>query len=124
MKLKFAQQASVLIVSAVRLLNDGLVEALGRDDGLSVSRYCSNLEEALAKDPKLSPYDVELPPQVRIVVPALAETTESAIAWVEVGVAGYIPKTAGLADVAPILVGSIRASKSASVLWLFTHAKT
>jgi DNA-binding NarL/FixJ family response regulator len=44
-------------------------------------------------------------PHVLVVVLALTETAENVVAWAEAGVVGYIPKTAGLADVLPTLLG-------------------
>jgi DNA-binding NarL/FixJ family response regulator len=44
-------------------------------------------------------------PQLQTVVIALAETSDNVTAWAEVGVAGYIPQTAGLREVGPILLG-------------------
>jgi DNA-binding NarL/FixJ family response regulator len=43
-------------------------------------------------------------PQLPVVVIAVAETAEEVVAWAEAGAAGYIPRTAGVADIAPLLV--------------------
>jgi len=45
---------------------------------------------------------------------AVAETPEKVIAWAEAGAAGYIPKTASLADIAPLLVGILRGKQACS----------
>jgi DNA-binding NarL/FixJ family response regulator len=125
------RQASIVVVSEVRFLSDGLAEAIGRGGVLSVSGYCCNLEETLVKIPELRPDIVlldaavpdaiglvskihKLASQVRVVVLALAETAESVITWAEVGVAGYIPRTASLADITPILLGIIRGEQVCS----------
>ena len=125
------RQPSVLIASEVRLLGEGLAEAFSRDGGLLVSGYCSDLEETFAKVLELRPDIVLLDaafrdgfglvgrisdaaPEVRAVVLALAETVEGVIAWAEAGAAGYIPRTAGLAEVVPTLVGIMRGEQTCS----------
>jgi two-component system nitrate/nitrite response regulator NarL len=119
------KQLSVLIVSEVRLLGEGLMEAFSHNGDLLISGYCSDLEETFAKVLELMPNIVLLDaafrdgfglvgriwdaaPEVRVVVLALAETAEGVIAWAEAGAAGYIPRTAGLAEVVPTLVGIMR----------------
>jgi len=125
------RQPSVLIASEVRLLGEGLAEAFSRDGVLLVSGYCSDLEETFAKVLELRPDIVLLDaafrdgfglvgrisdaaPEVRAVVLALAETVEGVIAWAEAGAAGYIPRTAGLAEVVPTLVGIMRGEQTCS----------
>ena len=125
------RQLSVLIASEVRLLGEGLAEAFSRDGGLLVSGYCSDLEETVAKVLELRPDIVLLDaafrdgfglvgrisdgaPEIRVVVVALAETAEGVIAWAEAGAAGYIPRTAGLAEVVPTLVGIMRGEQTCS----------
>src|SRR5262249_68413 len=113
----------------VRLLGEGLAEALDRDASLSVSGYCADPEEILAKVVALEPEIVLLDaafrdgfglverirgaaPDARVVVLALDETPEGVIAWAEAGAAGYIPRTAGLADVVPTLMGIMRGEQN------------
>jgi DNA-binding NarL/FixJ family response regulator len=43
-------------------------------------------------------------PQIPVVVMAVGETSEEVISWAEAGAAGYIPRTAGLAEIVPLLV--------------------
>jgi two-component system, NarL family, nitrate/nitrite response regulator NarL len=112
---------NVLIVSKVRLLGEGLALALSRHHAASSFQLCIDLEDSLVKISRLPPdvvlLDAALPegtdsvsrilvagPEVKVVVFAVAETSDNIIAWGEAGVAGYIPRTAGLADVAPLLV--------------------
>lgn len=125
------RQLSVLIASEVRLLGEGLAEAFSRDGGLLVSGNCSDFEETFAKALELRPDIVLLDaafrdgfglvgrlsdavPEIRVVVLALAETAEGVIAWAEAGAAGYIPRTAGLAEVVPTLVGIMRGEQTCS----------
>jgi DNA-binding NarL/FixJ family response regulator len=125
------RRLGVLIVSEVRLLGEGLAEALDRNGALSISGYCADPEETLAKVLQLSPEIVLLDaafrdglglvgriwdaaPEARVVVLALAETAEGVIAWAKAGAAGYIPRTAGLAEVVPTLVGIMRGEQTCS----------
>jgi DNA-binding NarL/FixJ family response regulator len=110
-----------LIVSDVRLFSEGLAETLGRSTVLSAVAHCSDFSQAAARLQTCRPDMVLLDasmlhglafvrsirhtePHVLLVVLALSETTENVIAWAEAGVAGYIPKTAALADVLPTLL--------------------
>jgi DNA-binding NarL/FixJ family response regulator len=119
---EYLSHPTLLIVSDVRLFSEGLAEALGRHPLLSVAGQCRDSREALVKVTKLRPdillIDASMPdglslvgdvrrvaPTVLVVVLALNETPEVVITWAEAGVAGYIPKTAGLSDVVSILVG-------------------
>jgi two-component system nitrate/nitrite response regulator NarL len=116
---------NVLILSAVRLLGEGLAQALGRADATSTFGVCVDLEDGLIRISGLPPdivlLDAALPegsdsvgrilvaaPQVKVVVFAVAETSDNIITWAQAGVAGYIPRTAALADVAPLLVAIMR----------------
>jgi DNA-binding NarL/FixJ family response regulator len=47
----------------------------------------------------------DIAPETPVVVIAVTETVDEVIAWAEAGAAGYIPKTASLTDIAPLLVG-------------------
>jgi DNA-binding NarL/FixJ family response regulator len=126
-----ARSPKLLIVSDVRLFSEGLTEALGRSPLLSTVDHCANWPEALAKLPACRPdivlIDASIPdglglvynirqiaPEVLLVVLALTDTVESVISWVEAGVSGYIPKTAGLADVLPTLLGIQRGEQMCS----------
>jgi DNA-binding NarL/FixJ family response regulator len=121
----------VLIVSEIRLLREGFAEALGRTGHFSISVRCASPDQALAEiassRPDVSVLDASLPdaidwvrkvrelaPQVRVVALAVAETVDAVIAWAEAGVAGYIPRTAGLADVGAILVGILEGEQVCS----------
>jgi DNA-binding NarL/FixJ family response regulator len=122
---------SLLIISEVRLFSEGLAEALGRSPLLSAVQHCAGWSEAMAKIPTMRPdmflVDASihggtalvralrgLAPQGLVVVVALNETPDSVIAWAEAGVAGYIPKTAGLGDVLPTLLGIRRGEQACS----------
>jgi DNA-binding NarL/FixJ family response regulator len=116
---------NVLILSAIRLLGEGLAQALGRDDATSTFGACFDLEDGLIRISRLSPdivlLDAAFPegsdsvgrilvvaPQVKVVVFAVAETSDNIITWAQAGVAGYIPRTAALSDVAPLLLAIMR----------------
>jgi DNA-binding NarL/FixJ family response regulator len=125
------RRISVLIVSEVRLLGEGLSEAFDRNEGLSIFGYCADPEETLAKVLELRPEIVLLDaafrdglgmvgriwdaaPEARVVVLALTETAEGVIAWAKAGAAGYIPRTAGLSEVFPTLVGIMQGEQTCS----------
>jgi two-component system nitrate/nitrite response regulator NarL len=112
---------SLLVVSEVRLFSEGLAEVFGRSSALSAVSHRSTLSEAIAALPTLKPdimlldasiqdgFDFvrrvhQIAPHMLRVVLALTETAENVIAWAEAGVEGYIPKTAGLAEVIPTLL--------------------
>jgi DNA-binding NarL/FixJ family response regulator len=113
--------STVLIVSTIRFLREGLAEALGGNSLLEVSGLSSNLDEALISMRELKPaivlLDANFPngagavrvfravdPVPRVVVFAVAETEENIITWAEAGAAGYIPNTAALDDLFQLLV--------------------
>lgn len=106
----------VLVVSDVRLLADGLAQALKLDEDVSDCCSCVTSEEGFAKVPDLHPdivlLDAAVPdgphsvrrvlsaaPDVSVVVFGIAETSDDVITWAEAGVAGYISRTTALADV-------------------------
>ena len=122
---------SILIISEVRLFGEGLAAALKGDRYVTGSGHCADSKEALTALTRLLPDIVlldaafpngfelvgiipKLAPRVRVVALALVETPESVIAWAEAGVAGYIPRTAGLADVGSILTGIMRGEQVCS----------
>jgi DNA-binding NarL/FixJ family response regulator len=111
----------ISIVSEVRFLRESLAEVVPRAGTLLISGLFSNLEEALVgiveNQPDVVLLDEAFPdghsavgqircaaPQIPTVVIAVAESAEEVITWAEAGAAGYIPKTAGVADIAQLLV--------------------
>jgi CheY-like chemotaxis protein len=92
--------STVLIVSAIRFVREGLAQALGGNSLLKVSGLSANLDEALISARELKPavilLDANFPdganairliraadPEPRIVVFAVAETEENIITWAE-----------------------------------------
>jgi DNA-binding NarL/FixJ family response regulator len=113
--------ARILIVSEVRFVRESLAELLGRDNSISISGLFGDLEElllgirpgstdivlideAFPEGPAVIGRIRTIAPQILAVVIAVKETAENIITWAEAGVAGYIPKTAGLAEIVPLLV--------------------
>jgi two-component system, NarL family, nitrate/nitrite response regulator NarL len=111
----------ILIISEVRFLRESLAELLGRDNLTSISGLFGKLEELLpaihAGSSEIVLLDEAFPdgpavigrirnvaPQILVVVIAVAETAENIITWAEAGAAGYVPRTAGLAEIVPLLV--------------------
>jgi len=122
---------SVLIVSEIRLFGEGLAQALARSSRLFVCGFCADLDDAFAKISQLQPdivlFDAALgngsdaiarmrsiAPRVRVVALAVCETPQNIIAWAEAGAAGYIPNTAGLSEVVPLLTDVMRGEQSCS----------
>ncbi len=108
------------IISHVRFIRESLAEVLPRAGSLSISGVFANPCEALPSLKELRThlvlFDEALPaglaavtairnavPEIPIVVIGVTETVEEIVGWAEAGAAGYIPKTASLADIAPIL---------------------
>lgn len=109
----------------MRFLRENLAEFLAREGELSVAGVFADSQEALIgianNQLDLLLVDDALPggraavrqikgvaAQTLIVVIAVAETAQKVISWAEVGAAGYIPRTAGLAEIIPLLVEIVR----------------
>jgi two-component system, NarL family, nitrate/nitrite response regulator NarL len=126
-----ASPIRIFIVSDVRFLRESLAEVLPRGGTLLVSGVAADLQSAI-KDLAYNQSDIllldaGLPDgrvaverirdtalQTPVVVIAVAEAADEVIAWAEAGAAGYIPKTAGVADIAPLLVGIARGRQECS----------
>jgi two-component system, NarL family, nitrate/nitrite response regulator NarL len=121
----------VLIISDVRFLRESLAEVLPRAGALSISGVFAGVQEAMSvianNQADIILFDEALPgglpairqiravaPQIPVVVAAVADTAEEVIAWAEAGATGYIPRTAGLADIIPLLVGIMRGKQACS----------
>jgi DNA-binding NarL/FixJ family response regulator len=122
---------SVLIASEVRLLGEGLARALARERLISVCGYCADLEDAVAKLAQLKPDVVLLNatlltgsqtiarmratmPAVRVIALAIMEEPDNVIGWAEAGAAGYVPGTAALRDLPPLLADIMRGEQPCS----------
>lgn len=126
-----APRLSVLIISEVRLLGEGLALALDREGSLSVCGCAGDVADSLRKIVELRPDIVLLNAvlqtgidairriraaglPVKIVALAVAEDPTDVIAWAEAGAAGYIPSTAALDDVVPLLADIMRGEQPCS----------
>ena len=100
-----------------------LAEILEASPGLAVCGLSSTIQDALSVARTLRPdiilLDVafsggvataarlrEAAPAAYVIALAVAETAENVLAWAEAGVAGYVPNTASVADLAR-LIGQI-----------------
>lgn len=110
----------ISIISDVRFLRESLAEVLPSTSML-ISGLFADARDAIkllaSNQPDIVLLDAALPNglaavgeirgvawQLPVVVIAVAETAEEVIAWAEAGAAGYIPRTAGVADIVPLLV--------------------
>ena len=114
----------ISIISDVRFFRESLATVLPSTGMVSVSSLFADAGDAIkflaSNQPDIVLLDAALPNglasvgQIRdvarelpVAVIAIAETAEEVVAWAEAGATGYIPRTAGVADIAPLLV-SIR----------------
>ena len=108
--------ARVVIVSGLRLLRDGLAEALTHATGICVVAAVADAERARAAivdhEPSLVLLDIELrdslglvralhnaPRAPRIVVFAVSDSKDALLAYIEAGIDGYVPRDGSVADV-------------------------
>ncbi|MGB8898415.1 MAG: response regulator transcription factor [Methylocella sp.] len=121
----------ISIISDVRFVRESLAEILPREGVLSIYSLAADVGSAIVavagNRPDIVLFDGGVPdgaaaigrirhvaPQIPIVVMAVAETAADVIAWAEAGAAGYIPKTAGLGEIAPLLVGIAQGKQACS----------
>jgi DNA-binding NarL/FixJ family response regulator len=121
----------IQIVSDIRFLRESLAAALAREGALEVVGAFANTEDALSYSALATPdiilLDEALPnglsavarirqvaPTILPVVIAVTEVPEQVIAWGEAGVAGYIPRTCGVAEIFPLLVDIRRGQQACS----------
>lgn len=110
----------VSIISDVCFLRESLAEILPRKGAVSITGLFADLRSALPyianKQPDIILLDAGLPngstavgqirgavPQVPVIVIGLADAPSQIIAWAEVGASGYIPRTARISDIVPLL---------------------
>lgn len=122
---------AVLIASEIRLLGEGLAMALGREGTFRICGCSGDVEDTLQQIALLQPDIVLLNAalqtgmaairriraagaMVKIVALAVAEDPTDVIAWAEAGAAGYIPSSAGLDDVVPLLGNIMRGEQPIS----------
>ena len=108
--------ARVVIVSGLRLLRDGLTDALGRAAGITVVAAAPDAERARGAisvhQPTLVLIDVELrdslalvralhasEPAPRIVVFAVSDSEDALIRYIEAGIDGYVARDGSIADI-------------------------
>src|SRR5215472_12807999 len=116
------QRSRFLIVSGIRFLSEGLGEILAREPWIEISGVSTCVSDAVSTSHALLPDFIlldaaldgglaavaqlrDVVPGVRVVALAIAETEQDVFSWAEAGIAGYIPKTAALADLVQLLVG-------------------
>src|SRR5690349_4246596 len=94
------QSLRVFILSNIRLLAEGLVQALERDDKVSTCWCCTDFPESLARISDLQPelvlldsalqegpeavrHILRVEPQAKVVVFGVTETSDDIIAWAQ-----------------------------------------
>jgi DNA-binding NarL/FixJ family response regulator len=114
------RRRGLIVVSQVRFVRESLGEILDREVGWTTLELCADLDAAQRACRALQPdavlLDAAFPdgahavgdlravaPRSRVVAFAVTETEDDVIAWAEAGIAGYVPNTAGLADLAMML---------------------
>ena len=114
---------SLLILSDIRFLREGLAAVLARDGAFVIGGVAADLGEAVAaltmQSSPIILIDATLPdglgavarlrqvaPSAQIVALALRETEAEVIAWAQAGVCGYVPRSVGLSELADF-VGKI-----------------
>jgi len=122
---------TLLILSAIRFLREGLAEVLARDGAFAIVGTAADLDEALeiarARRPQIILLDAVFPNglaaartlgeqnlQISIVALALAETEDDVIAWAEAGISGYVPRTAAMAELVGLLSDVVRGEQTCS----------
>lgn len=115
----------VLILSDVRFIREALASILGQECGLLIIGVAGDLDEAEALSRacviNVVLLDTSLPdglaavgrikafaPDAAVVALGLAETNENVIVWAEAGVAGYVSRSAGLAELTGAICGILR----------------
>ena len=128
---KYRPSSTVLILSEIRFLREGLAEAIERDSPFSISGLFAELDDALVfvrhAKPDIVLIDVAFPngtvavrqirgtvAEVQVVVFAVSETEQNIVTWAEAGVAGYIPATAALRDLVELVTGIMRGEQLCS----------
>lgn len=108
--------ARVVIVSGLRLLRDGLSEALAQSAGMSVAAAVADAERAraaiAAHEPTVVLVDIELrdslalvrainelPAVPRVVVFAVSDSDDALLPYIEAGISGYVARDGSIADV-------------------------
>ena len=125
------RQLSLLILSDIRFMREGLAEVFGRDDVFQTISVAADPGEAIAMMraamPDLVLIDAALPdglagvgrlrrvaPRIRIIALAVAETEAEIIGWAAAGACGYVPRSAALADLVGFLSGIMRGEQTCS----------
>ena len=105
----------ILVVADIRLYREGLAQTLGREEGLTIAGAAADLEDALkcvrAQRPDVVLIDQAMPdslaavraigvvaPKVKVVALAVRDMDRDVIACAEAGVAGYVPREAGVPE--------------------------
>lgn len=116
---------SLLIASEIRLFRDGLAELLARRESMRVIGIATDCDEAVLRARDLRPDVIVLDqaladslilaralsktePHIRVVALGVPDAGESALAFAEAGVAGYVPRSGSVQDLVDAVEGAVR----------------
>jgi DNA-binding NarL/FixJ family response regulator len=125
------QSLRAVLVSDARLFCEGLCEVLARQSRMAVVGIAENgdqaLDHAMTLHPDVILLDTGLPdgrfivarlfravPEIPVVVMGVAETEQAVLAWVEAGAAGYLHRSASIADLMVIATLAMRGEQACS----------
>jgi DNA-binding NarL/FixJ family response regulator len=127
-----ARPLSLLILSDIRFMREGLANVLRREEQafqtIDIAAHVGEAIKAMqAGLPDVVLIDAALPdglaaaarlrgfaPGIRIIALAVAETEADVIAWAEAGASGYVPRSAALADLVVFVTGIMRGEQACS----------
>jgi len=121
----------ILVIADTRLYREGLAEVLGRDESLEVVAAVPHVADAILVIPEqpvdvvllgLTPYDTldatraisAAHPGTRLVALAVDDRPDEVIPLAEVGICGYVPRDAALADLVQTLRSVVRGESPCS----------
>jgi DNA-binding NarL/FixJ family response regulator len=121
----------IAIVSDVRFIREALIEIFNGSGRVNiigaVSEFGASFDKILTLQPDIVLIDTTFPsaldhirrtkqiaPQLYIVALALADREDDVIAWTESGISGYVPRSAGLNELLPILEATLRGEQVCS----------
>ena len=121
----------IFLVWGVRFTREGIAELIERDPQATVVGQCATLSEAVTMNAALQADVIlldarlaeglaevrralDIAPDLRIIACSVRESEEEIIAWAEVGIIGYVPRTTALADLVRLIIDIHHGEQSCS----------